>query len=530
MATTHTRLIKQNVAPQGASAIGVINSSGQVLGTIPLGTLAHTYGTKLFSFGLFSDVHMTNNTNYNKSGSYYKGEEKFKKALGFCSSYGVDFITICGDFSIGATYSDYQLYKNVRDYCRSQYNLEIYTCAGNHDMGMGYPESSQWTEPKDNYVYENTKYKAYTGNDINHYFTITKNNKKFHFIFLSCKIGRATTGADSKTALYVSYDITKWLTDLLNGDCKDGQRFIYVHAPLPERCNFGIGYDARSILLGDALEGIRNLSNSNPNNTIWFHGHTHWAWEMQGVDHKATYQEVTGNDPYEYVLKGAIKKDVYDNYDRYNKNANVCPTSNEGRTHGWHVHIPSNCIARYYPLNDDGNGDTRDRKRSQFAIVDVYSDHVIIKGLSFDNTDDESEIKYLPLAQYKLDYTATSGSGDSGSTDTGSGSTTRSYIDETNKIIFGFVGEKLDLGFTPEEYRRQDYSIFGASSTDTSVSNRITMSGSKMTFVDTANKNWSYGISGTVNGLSTSATETECWFWTYKSTSNNIKYKTIIAS
>ena len=64
----YTSFIKTNVAPYAASQIGVYNSNGERVGSIPLGHFKPTYGERLYRFGVISDVHNeTNQADENQS-------------------------------------------------------------------------------------------------------------------------------------------------------------------------------------------------------------------------------------------------------------------------------------------------------------------------------------------------------------------------------------------------------------------------------------------------------------------------------
>lgn len=517
---THKRLIKENVAPQGAAAIGVFQTVDGVRTLVGKKTLsntplAHEYGTKLLSIGLFSDIHMTTG-----NANYPNGEAKFRKAITFCGTQGAKIIAVNGDIAVSQTPDDYSIYKSVREHFEKSVNggFTFYTNTGNHDMGY----SAAWGSGTDGFVTTEEQWKNYTGQDsVNTAETIfTSESKNVYFAFLPLKQWMRNG--------YYKSDV-EWLDGKLSGHTNDIV-FAFIHMPIADRCgDWGYGYDSRSVIRGSegynndstiaSVADVKALIDKYPN-VIWLFGHTHSAWEMQGVSGTIPTEldSLVADNTISTTQRNAGKGDNYD--------ANVYPC-NGAKTSaiGWHLHLPSNCVARYDNIAD--------KYSCQFAIADIYSDCVIIKGCSFE--DENSDIEFLPIAHYKLSFGDVSGGNagsDTGSSDSGSGSTTRSYIDETNKIIYGYKGESLDLGFTPEVLTRQDYSVFGASSTDTSVANRASVSGSQMTFKGTADKNWSSGLSGSVDGLTSSATETECWFWTFKkyqhTGESDIKYKTII--
>ena len=59
----YSHFIPENVAPKGATKILIKNEDGKVVATAPLGGMKPPTTGKLYSFGVFSDVHV--NTTYN---------------------------------------------------------------------------------------------------------------------------------------------------------------------------------------------------------------------------------------------------------------------------------------------------------------------------------------------------------------------------------------------------------------------------------------------------------------------------------
>lgn len=397
----HTKLIKENVAPSGAAYIG-IKQGGSIVGKIPIANtnLAQTRGTKLFSYALFSDVHLcAYDTAY-----YLNSENKFKKALDFCAAYnnnqGVEAAMVCGDLTVNMTPSEYQMYKTI---CNN-YSFPFYACAGNHDFGYGYAFNSSGN----GVTYNDAFWQTYTGQSgVNSYTSITKGGKKYYFIFLSIKKWRAADADDTSwgsttNGLYEESDIKKsdgsgWLQTTL-ANCQDGKCFVFVHAPIPDYAgDFGYSYDQRSVLLGKNLQYIKELSAQYKDNTVWFHGHTHTAWELQGIGYTNTD---TAN---KLVLRGAISLTQANAGKGTNRDANIYPVDGATKTTAWHVHVPSaNSAAGYggYPFANGGG--------SQFAIVDVYDNGVEIKGCGFRCNPSTgaitSEVKYIPIANYFLSF------------------------------------------------------------------------------------------------------------------------------
>lgn len=85
--------IKTNVAPYAASQIGVYNSNGERVGSIPLGTFKPAYGERLYRFGIISDVHNEENQNS-------ENQNDLRNALNFFNQKeDIEFTCITGDLT-----------------------------------------------------------------------------------------------------------------------------------------------------------------------------------------------------------------------------------------------------------------------------------------------------------------------------------------------------------------------------------------------------------------------------------------------
>ena len=117
--------IPQNIAPVGAKKIAIFDSNGNKINSIPLGNLTpKNLGTKLYSFGALSDVHLPYAAQHASS--------DFQKALTyFNNKANVDFICIAGDISDAGTEAEWLDYKNHVDTYSP--NTPVHMCTGNHD-------------------------------------------------------------------------------------------------------------------------------------------------------------------------------------------------------------------------------------------------------------------------------------------------------------------------------------------------------------------------------------------------------------
>lgn len=112
---------------------------------------------------------------------------------------------------------------------------------------------------------------------------------------------------------------------------------------------------------------------------IWMHGHTHFKYELQG-------ENMTINS-YTPESEG------------YFDNANVSCVNNV-----FDIHISSGA----YPRTPNADGTRSDhRKESQGLLMEVYRDHLIIKGIAFKTQVSENEFLYnktVPVAMYRINF------------------------------------------------------------------------------------------------------------------------------
>lgn len=392
MSKYYKRLISENIAPANASVIGVLDKNGKLVGKIELGSLKKKSGTKLFSFALLSDIHL------NKSNPNYPNSvEIFTKILDFCKEKGLKLITINGDITTNQENSEYGIYSN---FLTKYSDLEIYTNTGNHDMG--YQTNYKETPKNPNVLTTKEAFDEYTHQeteDLCFSKTVTYGGKNFYFNFLSLKKGQLYYEPSASYPLfYVDSDID-WLENKLKNQT-DGLSFVFVHVPFPDRAgDFGYSYSRKSVLKYNNLTRLKELSNTYKK-TIWMCGHTHDAWELQGLKFTISKEELQV-----LVDNGSITQEQANAGKGSNYDANVWPCNTTNRQSGWHLHIPCVNMSRY---KKDLVGSDKEDNQSQFAIVDVYSDHVEIKGCTFNNTPSNgtisSQIKYVPIAQYYLDF------------------------------------------------------------------------------------------------------------------------------
>ena len=355
--------IKTNVAPYAASQIGVYNSNGERVGSIPLGTFKPDYGERLYRFGVISDVH-------NETDQTSENQNDLRNALNFFNQKeDIEFTCITGDltqysYSSGDLTTEMTLYQ--ANLAAINNSTPVYPTTGNHDC----PQSRD---------VDIDTFKSYAGisdlftSDATYSYEVTKTHTTLggvtvtdHFLFLGMRRYEFTSST------YLDADIT-WLGNKLEA-YKNDRCFIFTHMFFPDAAgNFQSIYPSGNWLSGTQLDNLKTLRGNYPR-VIWFSGHSHWKWYLQAAEAQA----------------------------------NVWPTSNVGRTIAWCVHIPSCASPIDSSVCNSSLSSTRVSMsgQSEGAIVDVYEDYVDIRAIEFKGQNDSDYVtRYLPIAQYRL-YTA----------------------------------------------------------------------------------------------------------------------------
>mgnify|MGYP003317394382 CR=1 FL=1 len=383
----YDRFIKENVAPEGAKKIGVWNGSSY--GTIPLSGLTRpNLGSKLYSFAAVSDVHKSvANSNLDKIGAYDMTGD-LDRALTFVKGK-VNFVCGCGDLTLGGFETELSRLKTAinnksfavgrsSDSETAIVDNHFYSCSGNHEIygrdwtTKGY-NMGKWNlgiEPKALQEY----WKTYMGMDK--HTILTRGND----VFIFCSPDNATA-YNSSVRNYSNADI-EWLYNVLRTN-RNKRCFVFTHFFFPAMSgDYGGKNTYYTAPMDSETERQMTLLLNKYRNVVWFSGHSHFVWESQGrADNKG-----------------------YRNHD-----ANIAKTADSG----YCVHLPSLGQPRVPTEYTSGNSPTyydevyegSDKKKwllplptSQFAIVDVYSNYIVIKGLSYIN----GSYQYLPIAQYCL--------------------------------------------------------------------------------------------------------------------------------
>lgn len=234
-----------NIAPQQATKIGIYDSNGNKVGTIPLYNFKKKQGTKLYSFGLISDLHI-------QVTDTYDGQNDLRRAFSFFEQQGINLTCCCGDIADTNTEQEYINFKAIKD----EYpNMQFYSCTGNHDCsGAGGYNKSYWN--------------TYIGTDKT--FEITHNGD--HFLFIGMNAWDFTSG-------YTDEDLN-WLEEKLN-EYKEERCFVFMHCPITQYVgNYKEMYNPNNWLTGGNLYRAMEMTNHFVN-SVWFSGHSHWKWHLQ---------------------------------------------------------------------------------------------------------------------------------------------------------------------------------------------------------------------------------------------------------
>ncbi len=341
MAYVYKHFIPQNAAPKGAKNIGVYKD-GEKIFTIPLGTLAPPKGTKLYSFGILSDIHLFYTVDWSAN-------TKFDNALTYFENQGCEFCVVSGDLTqtglylrtdestAGTEYLDERQFAKYKEIC-DKHTIPVYELCGNHESYYGMPITNNLA-----------KLNTYTGKNVLSY-TVTQGNDLFILV-----------GQPRDVWVMSDEDFT-WLSNTLEAN-KNKRCFVFVHSHIDDNIEGGVEDSGNPDFVREnsifgywgaaKTANFINLMQKYPN-AILFHGHTHIKFEAQQYDEAANYTE-----------KNGFKS----------------------------VHIPSGGAPR--ELNADGSWTGKDAE-SQGYIADVYDDCIVLNGMDLINKT------VIPLGTLKI--------------------------------------------------------------------------------------------------------------------------------
>ena len=263
MSYKYTHFIPQNIAPKGAKSIGVYNASGKRIGEIPLGFLSPVSKTKLFSFGLISDLHVTaertkTSTNLDNALTYFE-----EQGCAFCCHAG-DMTNIGFWYNQGDTEIYLGQFAEYKRICDLHPNLPVYGVCGNHE---NYNKS----------ITENlSELQTYTGHGL--YYTIRQGDDLFIFI------------GQTSSAYTINQEELQWLYETLEAN-RAIRSHIFVHVFPPN--DSGNTKNCYTAYFGSLYDNVKSLLN-HYKNTILYHGHSHIKFQMQEIDETTNYTEKNG--------------------------------------------------------------------------------------------------------------------------------------------------------------------------------------------------------------------------------------------
>lgn len=263
-------LIRQNIAPVGATKVVITDENGNRIGSVPLGHLTRPKDTKLYSFGLLSDIHCGGNNSEQKT--------RFNNALTYFEQQGCVFCCHSGDMTNvgfhkddsanGYPFNDYQMaeYKSVID---AHPNLPVYGCCGNHESYGKTIECCVHLLPE------------YT-NIPSLYYSMEYNGDVFLFI-------SQPTGA-----VPMSNDALVWLQTTLEEN-KDRRCFLFNHSFVDDNDSgnpYGLYTNKTYDWWGSKKQEFINTMKKYK--VIMFHGHSHMKPLMQEEIKYSNYSKQLG--------------------------------------------------------------------------------------------------------------------------------------------------------------------------------------------------------------------------------------------
>lgn len=312
--------IPQNVALPNTRRIGIYDSNGNRVGFIPLGSLTPPDSAKwLYSFGALSDVHLGKSEDENE-------QEDFRRALTYLNNNeNVACTCVCGDLTEGGSASQLAEFKSYVD--TYSVNTPVYAVTGNHDARNANIEEI---------------ISSYTGHPM--YYSFTHGNDVFIMV-----------GIKNDSDVFTTSEL-QWLYETLEAN-RNKRCFVFQHALRFDGCgnpypNVTPTYDMLTKTTGTVFKSLM----SHYKNVVWFHGHSHTAFECQEDNGLANYDKLFG-------------------------------------IHS--VHIPSLSSPRKY----DGSAYVDKYLESEGYVVDVYPDGIHLIGRDF------TAGECLPIASYWLDTT-----------------------------------------------------------------------------------------------------------------------------
>ena len=392
-----TKLIPENIKPPNADKLAIYNGDTKICDVDISSMIPTNLGTKLYSFGLLSDVHMTGDseagTKEKDVNGYISDGFYFKKALNFFKEQACDLVYISGDLTdIGfwrykedtaaskATYyyyypNQFEEYKAICDIYADYF--PVYGCCGNHesytkDINGVYDDKweSTWVAKPEPWTQIDTieKLKYYTRTPL--YYTISS-EPTTETTLVEGSIDVIDNGgnihADIGNDMFIMFGQptptanATWNIDWLEATLEENQDKdrIFVVEHLTLNMDSGNPENVHNAYWGSFENRLVSIL-SKYKNVILIHGHSHMQFQEQL---KVTYSN--------YSTERGFKS----------------------------VHIPSTSYTRHMvDKNGDGVWNSGDKEGindgAQGYICDVYENHIVLKGYDFQVND------FVPIAQY----------------------------------------------------------------------------------------------------------------------------------
>ena len=212
-------------------------------------------------------------------------------------------------------------------------NTPVYEIAGNHES-----YASDWSQNGETLV--RSLMRTYTGRELQYTFT--------HGDDVFIMVGICSDSADFGTGGL------QWLYQTLEAN-RNKRCFVFQHIRPDDSCGNAYGIYKNDIWNGTQSVVFENLL-KHYKNCIFFHGHSHLKFDLQTKNNLANYD---------------------------NK-------------YGMHsIHIPSLSAPR--TGNVDGTGREELYSESEGYVIDVYKNHVVLRGRDFVKEE------FIPIATYCLD-------------------------------------------------------------------------------------------------------------------------------
>ena len=281
---TYTGLIAENRAPVDADAIGVYDSQGHRVGSIPLATLsAANPGEKLYSFAAISDVHIgrggTNSIQHFTAATEY-----------FEANEDIAFVALCGDAVDNAVnVSQLEAYQSIV----ADLQKPIYLAAGNHE-GVNLDNAEKSYDDVKTYFKQN----AYPNINQELFYSFEQGNDVFIMVGVYGNYNHDRTFSDAEL---------QWLYEILEAN-KDKRCFLFHHYFNQDGSGDAVDcYTENDGLRGYKGEVFYSLL-SHYSNVIHFHGHSHEEFAIQEMNAMNNYDNLLGSHSVHIPSLGYPKK------------------------------------------------------------------------------------------------------------------------------------------------------------------------------------------------------------------------------